>query len=266
MKVLNLPPGDGSGAIRRSLETARGELIAFIDHDVTAPPLYVAELERAARWHPEAGVFRGPVSPEYPLDAPSWLTNHRLAAAVFGRFMARRTEGILRPPRVPFCINFVVRAGELASMGFRDSIGDRGCSPSAGHDELLARLRARNVKFLYVPGTWVKRRISLHSLSGPALLEHAFDAGTRAARANEKLSGGSAAHHIDPAASGFAMGCTLNFYHGYLAESLCLGGPAQQQDLLGMARTLAWNGDRTLPADSTAKWLGAHPEFLHLPG
>jgi hypothetical protein len=49
------------GAARNPLiERARGELLLFLDDDVTAPPNLLAKLARAAASHPEASVFGGP--------------------------------------------------------------------------------------------------------------------------------------------------------------------------------------------------------------
>lgn len=49
------------GAARNPLvEQARGELLLFLDDDVTAPPRLLEELAELAQLHPEAAVFGGP--------------------------------------------------------------------------------------------------------------------------------------------------------------------------------------------------------------
>jgi glycosyltransferase involved in cell wall biosynthesis len=100
-----------SHARNRALREARGELLVWTDDDVLVEPGWLAEYTRAAREHPEAGFFAGPIEPWYEVEPPAWFRRHlgqltgvvvladqgpearpyRLGDQVFGANMAFRT-------------------------------------------------------------------------------------------------------------------------------------------------------------------------------
>ena len=61
----------------RAVRAAKGNLIAFIDDDETAEPQWLGELYRTLKGHEVQGAL-GPVVPDFPDDAPSWLKRARV--------------------------------------------------------------------------------------------------------------------------------------------------------------------------------------------
>jgi glycosyltransferase involved in cell wall biosynthesis len=74
---------DPNAARNAGIDSAHGELLAFIDDDVIVPPGWLSALVGgAARW-PGAHCFGGPVRPIFQVPAPATCPLHELAGTVF---------------------------------------------------------------------------------------------------------------------------------------------------------------------------------------
>lgn len=263
LKVLYEPRAGKSRALNLALEAVRGDLVVFTDDDVSVSLLFLSEMERAARWHPDAAVFCGPIVPEFPAGTPLWLQNHRFASPAFARFMPRRTEGVLPPPAIPFGPNFAVRRGEIGDMRFRVDLGPSEEGNLLAEDiEFAGRFRDRSAKFIYLPNASVTHHIRPELVSIPSLFERAFNVGRSVVRAFghfEPVDAGLS--DLDPAVRHFDVGCALNVYFGYLFEYAANGSAAHHGKILAAIHSLNWSGDRSQLAASTAAWLRAHPAF-----
>lgn len=135
------------GAARNVLiERARGELLLFLDDDVTVDPYLLARLGRLASEHPEVGVFGG------PNDTPEESTRFQFVqgaalASIVGSGPVRRRYGAhprsMADERYFTLCNLAVRREVM--VPFAD---DLVC---AEENDVLEELSHRNIPMLYDP-------------------------------------------------------------------------------------------------------------------
>jgi Glycosyl transferase family 2 len=135
------------GAARNPLiDRARGELLLFLDDDVTAPPEFLARLAKLAARHPEASVFGGPnVTPpessRFELVQGAVLSSLVGAGPVSRRYGARRA-GFADERWFTLC-NLAVRREVMLPF-----VSHLVC---AEENALLTELRSRGERMLYEP-------------------------------------------------------------------------------------------------------------------
>ena len=152
------------GAARNPLiERARGELLLFLDDDVTVPPELLRRLADAAARHPEASVFGGP-NDTPPNSSRFQVVQGAALSSLVGSGPVSRRYGARHPcfadERWFTLCNLAVRRRVM--LPFVDEL------VCAEENELLAQLRARGEPMLYDPSLRVfhARRRTWRSFGG----------------------------------------------------------------------------------------------------
>lgn len=135
------------GAARNPLvERARGELLLFLDDDVTAPPDLLSCLAQLAERHPEATVFGGPN--ETPPDSSRFqVVQGAILSSIMGAGPVSRRYGARHPgpadERWFTLCNLAIRRRAMSPF-----LSELVC---AEENALLAELRGRGEKMHYDP-------------------------------------------------------------------------------------------------------------------
>ncbi|MFZ5668997.1 MAG: glycosyltransferase family 2 protein [Pseudomonadota bacterium] len=139
-------PAAGVANVRNAaLRVAKGGLIAFLDDDQEAPPIWLATLLAAGERH-RADVVFGPVRAR----APATVVAHR---AYFERFFSREGPAAEGPmPGYFGCGNSLLRRASLPSDQPFDAIRNH----IGGEDDLLfGTLQAGGARFVWAPDAFV---------------------------------------------------------------------------------------------------------------
>jgi hypothetical protein len=119
-------------ARNRGVAEASGEILLFTDDDVLVEPGWLTEHVKAARAHPEALAFGGPIEPWFEAEPPEWISRHlHLLEGVYAIRELGESIRTLRPGELPFGAN----------VGFRACVfDDRSFDPKLGRtpDEMLS--------------------------------------------------------------------------------------------------------------------------------
>jgi GT2 family glycosyltransferase len=172
---------------RRSLNAARNTgvreskaaLVAFVDDDVVAPPVWLEELVRGAGSHPEAEAFGGPIRARFEGGAPRGC----------GREDPPITTLDLGPEdheaEFVWGANFAVRRSAVERIGpFDESI----LRPHGDEEEWLERLRAAGGRIVYLAAAGLDHRRTAADTRLRPLARAAYARG-RGARASDRRRG-----------------------------------------------------------------------------
>lgn len=154
-----------SHARNRGVQESTGELVLFTDDDVDVDPYWLARLDKAAREHPDAAFFGGPIVPRWERKPPAWITRHAndVLRSVAMNFDLGRESRFLAVGESPFW---------GANMAFRRSVlsDDKVFDPRLGyngkdltpHEEtnLMKSLMQQGLRGYYVPDAVVYHRNS----------------------------------------------------------------------------------------------------------
>ena len=115
-----------SNARNRAVAAATGDLLVWTDDDVLVDPSWLSAYHDAARAHPEASFFGGPITPWFDGEPPHWLREHwRIVESAY----AVRDFGTAPLPlsrrALPFGANFAVRTAVLRKYPFDPDLGFR---------------------------------------------------------------------------------------------------------------------------------------------
>src|SRR5438067_7149458 len=142
-----------------ALEHVRGELLVWTDDDVLVEPGWLSAYVEAARAHPAAGYFGGPVEPWFEADPPADLL--RYLPSVRGAFALVDYGPETRPlaaGEAPFGANMAFRTELVRSFRFDPKLGRTGASQIGDEETALLEALNREGRF----GVWV----------GPARVRH----------------------------------------------------------------------------------------------
>ena len=164
-------------ALNQALKTARGNLLIFTDDDVIPCEKWVAELVGAsARW-PGDSLFGGPIIPDFPHDTPKWLQapTFPYSEVAFSRYPPT-CAGEGPTEHAPFGGNLAIRVSALLRDGYSESIGPcAGINYAMGSEtELLRRLNADGLRYIYVPSASVQHVIRKEQTTRQWLFRRAF--------------------------------------------------------------------------------------------
>jgi glucosyl-dolichyl phosphate glucuronosyltransferase len=142
-----------SSARNRAVREARGDLVVWTDDDVLVGPGWLRAYADAARQHPDAAFFGGPIEPHWLREPPGWLVRnlHVLGTAFALRHLGPGRRAILEPKELPFGANMAIRRPALAAAGFDPALGRVGAALTSGEETALLRaLLARGER-----GVWL---------------------------------------------------------------------------------------------------------------
>ena len=154
LRTVGLPPGAARNPL---IEHARGELLLFLDDDVTAEPTLLRNLQCVASEHPEATVFGGP-NHTPPNSSPFEAVEGAVLSSLVGSGPVSRRYGARRPgfadERWFTLCNLAVRRSAMAPF-----LSDIVC---AEENALLTELHRRGDRMRYEPSLRVFHRRRAH--------------------------------------------------------------------------------------------------------
>ncbi len=172
------PQQGKSNALNRGIVEARGEILAFMDDDVTVEPTWLQNLTATLQNHSWLGVGGRICAPEN-VSLPPWINlegNHSLVGslALFDRGSSQRE---LADP--PYGTNMAFRREMFEKYGvFRTDLGPCPGSEIRGEDtEFCVRLMKAGEKLLYEPSAVVYHEVPENRLQKQYFLTWYFDYG-----------------------------------------------------------------------------------------
>jgi glycosyltransferase involved in cell wall biosynthesis len=158
-----LEPTQGTVVARnRAVREARGALVVWTDDDVQLDPGWLAAYAEAARLHPEAGFFGGPIDPWFEGDPPRWL--EASIPKIWDAFavVADVTDTPILPShrRIPLNANLAVRRDLHDRYPYDPKLGHRADRPMGGEETAMLRaMLADGITGRWVPGARVRHYI-----------------------------------------------------------------------------------------------------------
>jgi glycosyltransferase involved in cell wall biosynthesis len=174
-RYLFEPQPGKSYALNTGIREARGDVLAFMDDDVTVEATWLQNLTAPLRNNEWAGAG-GRVLPEQTFSPPRWLSiEGRYALAPFALFDLGKGARELTEP--PFGTNMAYRKAMFSKYGvFRYDLGPRPGSEIRNEDtEFGSRLLAAGERFWYEPSAVVYHSVPDHRLQKNYLLAWWFD-------------------------------------------------------------------------------------------
>lgn len=167
---VHAPARNISIARNACLDAARGEFVAFLDDDETAPSTWLAEMLRHLQAHQLDVVF-GPVKAEYAADAPGWAVRgdfHSFGPAI-------RANGEID---TGYSSNVLFRRATIGALRFDPGLGRTG-----GEDtHFFATLHARGAKLGFCETAAVYEPTAPSRISMQWLTRRSFRSGQTHAR------------------------------------------------------------------------------------
>jgi glucosyl-dolichyl phosphate glucuronosyltransferase len=208
---------------------ARAPLIAFIDDDVEADPMWVARIKRAFDDHPEIDCIGGRIDARWAAPPPAWLTPLHWGAVALQRAKDTPYVDADHAAQCLMTANFASRRAALLQVG--------GFSPEYLRDEdreLQLRLWAAGKHGLYVDAVQVTTEVPHERMTKAYHRRHQWRVGGMHARMQfrDRLDGDG---RLVP---GGMRSPTLLGSPGYLYRSL-IGHTATW---IGLIVTRDWNG------------------------
>lgn len=160
------PVAGKSRAANRAVALATGDLLLWTDDDVRVSPAWLCRYVEAARAHPEASWFGGPVEPWFAAQPPSWIAgNLPSLSEPYALVDYGATDRRLNDEAVVGA-NLGLRAPVARAFPFNEQIGPTGNAPLRGEEtELLGRLRNAGLLGWWVAGARVQHYIGVERLT-----------------------------------------------------------------------------------------------------
>lgn len=165
-----------SFALNAGIREARGDILAFMDDDVTVDPLWLQNLSAPLAESHWAGAG-GRIRPEQAFSPPDWMLlegNHSLGPALAAVFdLGDEPEELSRPP---YGTNMAFRKSMFEKYGgFRTDMGPRPGSEARGEDtEFGRRLLAAGERLYYAPSAVVYHAVPKNRLGKEFFLDYWF--------------------------------------------------------------------------------------------
>jgi glycosyltransferase involved in cell wall biosynthesis len=184
-RYLFEPRHGKSHAANRGIQEAEGDVLAFIDDDVTVEPSWLHNLTASLHDGPWAGAG-GRILPRQHFSPPSWIPmNDRYALAPLAIFNPDLAAGPLAEP--PYGANMAFQRRVFEKYGgFRTDLGPE---PGADHpqksedSEFGHRLLAAGEHLRYEPSATVYHGVPEHRIQRRYFLDWWFDKGRADIRA-----------------------------------------------------------------------------------
>ena len=174
LRRLYHSPAGQNRARNQALDSLQGELLIFTDDDALPDTHCLqAYLQASQRW-PDQAIFGARILPEFPSEAPDWLTRQDSAFArtAFGLYQPRMDEGHVTAH--PYGPSFAIRRVAFAGHRFCEQLGPQaGDYATGGEAKLLREMRAQGHAFVFVPSAIVRHVVRPEQLSVDWLLSRA---------------------------------------------------------------------------------------------
>jgi glycosyltransferase involved in cell wall biosynthesis len=223
VRSVRLEPARGLNAARNAgVHATAGDLVAFTDDDVHAPPGWLRALVTGARRHPDADAFGGPIRPRFEGAVPRGCGREDppLTTLDLGD-----EDG---PAKLVWGANMAVRRAAFGRVGvFDESIHGGG-----DEQEWLERLAAAAGRLVYLAGAGLDHRREGRDARLLPLVRAAYGRG-RAMRAFDSRRGRA------PAVSGelrVLAGCGWHALRRACPQGLVMGAHALGRTMEAMRR------------------------------
>jgi glycosyltransferase involved in cell wall biosynthesis len=168
-----------SHALNTGIRESRGEILAFVDDDVTVEPDWLYNLTKVLRDDAWAGTG-GRILPDRDVTLPPWLAfdgQWGMGAMIVAHFDFGNKPCQLKEP--PYGTNMAFRKEIFTKYGlFRTDLGPRPGSEIRNEDtEFGRRLLAAGERLLYLPSAVVYHEVPEHRATKKFLLRRSFDNG-----------------------------------------------------------------------------------------
>ena len=189
IRYLFEPRPGKSHALNAGICAAGGDVIAFMDDDVTVGPTWLRNLTAPLESGAWAGVG-GRVIPEWRLPPPSWLPVQDVLGALVS-FDLGDLAGPLREP--PFGTNMAFRKAVFKKYGgFRLDLGPQpGCEIRGEDSEFGHRLLSAGEQLWYEPNALVYHPVPEDRCHPEYFLSWWFDKGRAGVREQGQLNSGN---------------------------------------------------------------------------
>jgi len=180
--MFEAQPGK-SHALNAGIREARGDVLAFMDDDVTVDSAWLQNLTATLLQGPWVGVG-GPVLPQRDFVIPNWINaNERYALAPLAMLDLGRTRSELT--EAPFGTNMAFQRKMFEKYGgFQTDLGPQPGSEIRGEDsEFACRLLAAGERLYYEPSAVVYHAVPQNRLRKEYFLTWWFDKGRADLRA-----------------------------------------------------------------------------------
>lgn len=155
-----------SYARNRGVETAKGDIIVFIDDDETVEPEFLTHVNDFFTQYPDAGISSGPVIPVYETEKPKWLS-HFTMRLITGAYDKGNSIKLLGNKDYPGTGHACFRKSLFIKYGAFDvSLGRKGSSLMGAEDkDFFLRLMNGGEKCYYLPSAKIYHHIPDSKLS-----------------------------------------------------------------------------------------------------
>jgi glycosyltransferase involved in cell wall biosynthesis len=183
VRYLFEPQPGKSHALNTGIRAARGEVLAFVDDDVTVEPGWLEKLTRPLLSGEHAGAG-GRIFPDTAFSPPAWLPlsgPHSLGGALALFDCGDDAMDLIYPP---YGTNMAFRKEVFVKYGdFRTDLGPRPGSEIRNEDtEFGRRLMTAGERLRYEPSAVVYHAMPTHRLQKSYFLRWFFDFGKATAR------------------------------------------------------------------------------------
>jgi glycosyltransferase involved in cell wall biosynthesis len=171
-----LEPGKNR-ALNLALPHAKGDLLVFIDDDITMAQDWLSRYAKAADRFPEFAIFGGPIAPvgDGGDDLPSWLQDHSLSGYLFGALDFGSECKPFSKGQLPFGANFVARRALVSDKLFSEHMGPaQGEYRIGGETDFLKQF---DEPALYVPEARIRHFIKKSDWQWDKMMARARKAG-----------------------------------------------------------------------------------------
>ncbi len=152
LRVLEEPRPGKPHAANLAIAQARHDLTAWTDDDVLVERGWLKAIVAAARQHPQAAYFGGPIDPLFSVEPPAWIRRH--IGELRAPYAMLDLGPAIRPfaeHEIPFGANLGLRRTLLDDLRFDPRLGPAGDNQIRGEETALVRqLRARGAVGLWV--------------------------------------------------------------------------------------------------------------------
>lgn len=169
-----------SFALNHALRHAKGRLLVFADDDVLPETEWLEAYVKAARQHPEVGLFAGQVRHYWQKKPPKWLEQLAAEGWSYGGTAVDLQAGPAKA-HIFKGANFMTRREALDRVRFHEEDGvnfSEQSSSSGGEDtRLVNELVERGEKAWYVPEARVRHIVRAHQVGVRPVLQRYFRIG-----------------------------------------------------------------------------------------